>query len=106
MSESENIRRAIRAHIANIMKWDIASVVNDYASDAVIVLPNGSIKGHDGIAAMFAQSPRVTGLIIDAESYVGPIALITYHADGFSFAADTFIVRDELIAVQTIAIHQ
>ncbi|MFE9500721.1 nuclear transport factor 2 family protein [Streptomyces collinus] len=88
---------------------DIDGVVDDYASDAVIVNDlYGTVQGHSAIKELFHTLltevfPPENTVAHTCEIITGPLAFYTWRSDNASFGTDTFVVEDGKITLQTFA---
>ena len=101
-------------HLESFGAGDIPAIMSDYADNAVVFLPNGILKGKaeitglfDALVAEFGQEGVVFNLkhsAVDDE-----VAYIIWNAEtpnnSYTFATDTFLVKDGKIMVQTIAFN-
>ena len=84
----------------------------DYA-DAVLITPDGALKGHAPIRSLFAQifantfPPDKTSLNLSKQVVDGEIAYLLWSGSSpyynIPFATDTFVIRDGKIVAQTFA---
>ena len=99
-------------HLVALGERDLDAIVMDYAEDAVIFLPDGTVSGTDAIRAAF-DSILSTAFLPGTEFEMklqlveGEAAYILWSADtptvSIPYGTDTFIVRDGLIVVQSYA---
>ena len=100
-------------HLRALGSGKLDEVVDDYVEDSILVTPDGTIKGLDGIRAAFEGflsgmfKPGTYELTFDARHVDGEVAYILWHAKCASAditqGTDTFIVKDGKILVQTFA---
>lgn len=97
------------ARLAAFQRGDVKTAIGHYREDAVIITPQGHVKGA-AIAAMmtalfdeFAQ-PGVTFELVN-KSEAGDVATFTWKARTnkmvYDFCAETYVLKDGKIAVQT-----
>jgi ketosteroid isomerase-like protein len=96
-------------HVDALGAGDLDEIVADYADDAVLITPAGTLRGHDSIRAAFAH---LLADIPDAawtlrtQVYEGDVLFLEWAADaGATFVEDgidTFIFGDGLIRLQTV----
>ena len=96
-------------HWDAVQSGDFDAIAADYAADARLMQPGQVHVGHDGCRAFFeALFANLAGFEARQESVTvaGDTVLLTWsgsHADGRTAAgADTFIISDNLIQVQTL----
>lgn len=96
-------------HIEALLASDLEGVMKDYTDDSVVISNLGGVaRGLDAIRASFSpvtDGGGIPGLEISVEHVDGDIAYVTWSAEGIPFGTDTFVVRDNKIAVQTAAMH-
>lgn len=97
------------ARLAAFQRGDVKTVIGQYSKDAVIITPQGQVKGA-AIAAMmtalfdeFAQPGTSFELVSKSEA--GDVACFTWKAKTsktiYDFCAETYVLKDGKIAVQT-----
>ena len=97
------------ARLSAFQRGDVKTVIGMYRDDAIVVTPQGNVQGA-AIAAMmtalfeeFAQ-PGVSFELI-ARSSVGDVANFTWrattHKTQYELCAETYLLKDGKIAVQT-----
>ena len=96
-------------HATVLVAGDLEGIVSDYADDALIITPDGVLRGKDGVREAFTT---LLGEVPDADwdvpiqVFEDDILFIQWSAvsekarirDG----VDTFVFRDGLIRVQTV----
>jgi ketosteroid isomerase-like protein len=100
-------------HLAAFGAGDVDEMLKDYTDDSRLITANGTIAGLGPLREAFTGilgglfAPGTYEFTVEAEHIEGEVAFITWHADCESadvpFGADTFLVRDGKIAVQTFA---
>jgi ketosteroid isomerase-like protein len=95
-------------HVQALVSRDLDAVVSDYAEDAVVFLPNGAFKGHEGIRACFtgimqALTPdMVKNMKVIKQAIDGGYAYVCWSSSpAIPFAGDTFCVTDGKIVMQS-----
>ena len=99
-------------HLACFAASDLEGTLTDYTGDSVLMTPDGAIHGlgsirtfFEGAFAEFGQPG--TKFTMRQMLVEGDCAFIVWDAETsantFELATDTFVVRDERIAVQTFA---
>ncbi len=96
-------------HWNAVQSGDFDAIAADYAADARLIRPEQVYTGHDGCHAFFkALFADLAGFEARQESVTvaGDTVLLIWsgmHADGRSArGVDTFVIRDNLIQVQTL----
>ncbi len=100
-------------HLAAFGAGDVNEILKDYTDESLLMTANGTIRGLGPLREAFTGffgglfAPGTYEFIMDAEHVEGEVAFITWHAACASsdvpLGADTFLVRDGKIAVQTFA---
>ncbi len=91
---------------------DLAGILSDYATDAVLFTPNGPLKGTDAIRplfqlifAEFGNSGTTFSMI--QQTVDGEFAYILWTAETansiYDMGTDTFVIRDGKIVAQSFA---
>ena len=106
-------RQVFDHHIRALMSGDLEGIVSDYGDHSVLIGPDGVVRGLKAIRETFAGylatlfRPGTYKLEADTVHVDGEIAFVVWHAHcqaaDITFAADTFVIRDGKIAVQTFA---
>ena len=108
-----DVPEVVRVHMDAVVCGDPAAMAADYAHDAVVERPEGSIVGREAIEEYFRGVPaRLAGGRVMFESVdVHEDDHVTFHwrivggpADG-SAGADTVVLRDGRIAHQRVQLH-
>lgn len=89
------------------------AIVDDYHQDACLITQAGIFKGKEAIRQYFVvflqnlPPNAVPRFSLDTLLVDGDIAMIAWHVGAdVPFATDTFVIREQLIASQTFAMHQ
>ena len=97
-------------HLESVLAKDVDAVVQGFAADAVIFGPDGPIRGREQIRAEFNESLQdLTTKFLDdfkvgRQDIYGEVVYFTWSAgDAFPLGAETFIIRNGKIIVQTLA---
>jgi ketosteroid isomerase-like protein len=99
-------------HLKCFGENDLDGVVADYSSDAVLFVPDRSLKGPEAIKpffqAFFAEFAKPGASFSMRQRYVeGEYAYILWSAEtadnSYEAATDTFVVRDGKIVAQSFA---
>jgi hypothetical protein len=105
---NEQAEKTLLRHWQAFGAGDIEAIMADYAEDAVLITPDGVVKGQAQIQSLFVQMftnmfpPDKTKQVVDGE-----IAYILWSGSSpyynIPFATDTFVIRDRKIVAQTFA---
>jgi ketosteroid isomerase-like protein len=99
-------------HIKCFGEGDLAGILSDYASDAVLFTPEGPLKGPDAIRpffqAMLAEFGKPgTAFSMNHRSVEGNYAYVLWTAETvdnvYELGTDTLVVRDGKILAQAFA---
>ena len=97
-------------HLQAMLETDVDAIMRDYTEASVLVTPQGQLAGLAAIRSFFAQfiasSPPelLKAITLTHQEITGEIAYIIWKAEPFiPFASDTFLIRDDMIVVQTFA---
>jgi hypothetical protein len=96
-------------HGRAVSEGDLDALVADYAEDAVVITPQGVVRGRPAIVeaftAMLGQIPDAK-LDVSTQVYADDILLVEWSATGstarITEGADTFVFRDGEIRAQTV----
>jgi ketosteroid isomerase-like protein len=110
---NQETERTLVRHWQAFGAGDVEAILADYAEDAMLIAPDGPVKGHAAIRALFANvfanmfPPKSTSLSLDKQIIVGEIAYIVWSGRSefyrAAFGTDTFVIRGGKIVVQTFA---
>ena len=99
-------------HLKCFAEYDLEGVLADYASDAVLFVPTGPLKGPDAIRPLFEGlisefAKPGSSFTVQQRCVDGDHAYILWTAEtadnSYEFATDTFVVRNGKIAAQSFA---
>jgi uncharacterized protein (TIGR02246 family) len=109
----ETTRQVFEHHIGALGAGDIDGILGDYTEDSILIGPDGALKGRQAIRGFFEGvlatlfKPGTYEFTMDTLHVAEDIAYVVWHANcapaDIVFAADTFVIRDGKIAVQTFA---
>src|SRR5262245_38210481 len=112
-TQVDTARQVFEHHLAAFGAGDLDGILSDYADDSVLIGPDGPLKGRQAIRGFFEDvlaslfEPGTYEFTMDTMHVVDDVVYIVWHANCASadivFAADTFLIRDGKIAVQTFA---
>jgi ketosteroid isomerase-like protein len=99
-------------HLKSFAEYDVDGVLADYASDAVLFVPTGPLKGPEAMKPLFAAlvaefAKPGSSFTMQQRSIEGDHAYIVWTAEtadnSYEFATDTFVVRNGKIVAQSFA---
>lgn len=99
-------------HIKSFGEGDLKGILSDYAPGAVLITPDGPLKGPNAIKpffqAMIAEFGKPgTAFSMKKQIIQGDYAYVIWTAETadnvYEFATDTLVVRDGKIAAQSFA---
>jgi ketosteroid isomerase-like protein len=100
-------------HLQVIGAGDLDGILSDYTDDSILIRPEGAVKGRQAIlgflegilASLF--KPGTYEFTMDTLHVVDDVDYVVWHANCAAaeivFAADTFVITNGKIAVQTFA---
>jgi ketosteroid isomerase-like protein len=100
----------VNRHLKYFGQADLKGTLSDYAPDAVMFTPNGTLRGPDAIRPLFQALIAEFGkpgasFNMKVQSVVGDYAYIVWSAETadnvYELATDTFVVRDGKIVAQS-----
>jgi ketosteroid isomerase-like protein len=107
-------RDVLHHHLAAFGAGDVDEILKDYTEDSILMTAGGTIAGLGPLREAFTGffgglfAPGTYEFTLDSEHIEGEVAFISWHATCASsdvpLGADTYLVRDGKIAVQTIAV--
>ena len=110
---SEQTEKTLLHHLQAFGVGNVDAIMADYSEDAVLITPDGTLKGHAQIRSLFEQifatmfPPDSTSLTLVRQVVEGDIAYILWAASSSHYHAplgtDTFVMRDGKIVAQTFA---
>lgn len=99
-------------HLECLGKLDLAGTMADYSDDATLFTPGGPLRGSAAVRRFFAElfeefaKPGMSHELL-RQDVSGDIAYIVWTAETadnhFEVAADTFVIQNGKIAIQTFA---
>ena len=99
-------------HLKAFAEYDLAGILADYSSDAVLFVPTGVLKGPDAIKPLFEAliaefAKPGSSFTMQQRRIDGDHAYILWNAETadnwYEFATDTFVVRHGKIVAQSFA---
>ena len=110
-SASEQTLAVLKRHLSAVESKDVDKIMKDYTEESVLFTPEGVVHGPIEIRAFFegffdSLSPEgLEDFTMMRQDVEGEIAYILWASEPYvSVGTDTFIVRDNKIAVQSIAV--
>ena len=112
-TEVDTARQVFEHHLATFGAGDLDGIVSDYGDNSILIGPDGARKGTQAIREFFEGvlaslfKPGTYEFTMDTMHVIDDVVYIVWHARcakaDIVFAADTFLIRDGKIAVQTFA---
>ncbi len=100
---SDDTLKVLERHGAAARANDLDAVMADYTEDAVLISPrHGVLRGAE-IRTFFEHPADLTGFEVTALFIDDAVAFFTWRTDAVAFGSDTFVLRGDKIAVQTVA---
>jgi ketosteroid isomerase-like protein len=99
-------------HLKCFRDGDVDAILADYASDAVLFVPHGPLKGRDAMRPLFEGlvsefSKPGSSFTLEEQWIDGDHAYILWTGEtqdnSYEYATDTFIVRNGKIVAQSFA---
>ena len=99
-------------HLKCFLGLDLEGILADYAQDAILFTPLGTLKGRDSIHALFQTlfaefSKPGFFAAMEGQFVEGEYAYILWNAQSadktYETATDTFVIRDGKIVAQSFA---
>jgi ketosteroid isomerase-like protein len=112
-TNNEQTEKTLLRHWQAFGAGDVEAIMADYASDAVLITPDGPLKGHAQIRSLFEKvfanmlPPNSTSLNLAKQVVEGELAYILWSGSSAlynaAFCTDTFVMRSGKIVAQTFA---
>lgn len=106
-------RAVFDQHIDALRRGDLDVLMTHFTDDSTLIGPDGVTKGVPGIRAVYnffltgLLKPGTFEIDLDKVHVDGDVVYVLWHARcngaDVSFAADTFVIHDGKITVQTFA---
>ncbi|PYX26795.1 MAG: nuclear transport factor 2 family protein [Acidobacteria bacterium] len=110
---SEETEKTLLRHWRAFGAGDVEAIIADYAEDAVLITPDGLLKGRAEIRSLFTKifvsmfPPKSTSLSLAKQIVEGELAYILWSGSSSlysaAFATDTLVIRGGKIVAQTFA---
>jgi hypothetical protein len=102
-------QEAFQHHGEVLVAGDLEGIVSDYSDDAIIITPDGVLRGKNGVRQAFEKLlgdlPSANWELVST-NFADDILLLEWKATSEKTKAedgiDTFVFRDGLIRVQTV----
>src|SRR2546429_6230169 len=101
---NEETEKALLRHWQAFGAGDVEAIMADYAEDAVLITPDGPVKGRAEIRSMFVKifadmfPANSSSLVLTKQIVEGELAYILWSGSSSlysaAFATDTFVIRD------------
>ena len=112
-STRTNDSRFIEHHLGALGAGNLDAILSDYADESILISPDGALRGRQAIRGFFEGAlaslfkPGTYEFTMDTQHVADDVAYIVWHANcasaNIAFAADTFLITNGKIAVQTFA---
>jgi ketosteroid isomerase-like protein len=112
-TQVETTRQVFEHHLGALGAGDLDGILSDYADESMLIGPDGALKGKPAIRGFFESvvaslfKPGTYEFTVDTLHIADDVVYVVWHANCASvnivFAADTFLIRNGKIAVQTFA---
>jgi len=113
MSANRSVVEAVVGnHLQAFFRKSIDGVLEDYAEDAVLIVPGGALQGRNEIRKFFTAfiggmpAGFLESFKMQRQEFVGEVGYIVWQSSPWvSLGTDTLLVRDGKIRMQTFAAH-
>jgi predicted ester cyclase/ketosteroid isomerase-like protein len=112
-TRGESTQQVFEHHLRVLGAGDLDGILSDYTDDSILIRAEGPVKGRQAIRGFFQGvlaslfRPGTYEFTIDMLHFADDVAYVVWHANCTSadivFAADTFVINNGKIAVQTFA---
>lgn len=112
-TKDEQSKKTLLRHWQGFVTGDVEKIMADYADDALLITPEGTLKGRTQIRSLFTEifanmfPPVGSSLNLAKQVIEGEMAYILWSGESSQykapFATDTFLIRDGKIIAQTFA---
>jgi ketosteroid isomerase-like protein len=112
-TQVETTRQIFEHHLGALGAGNLDAILSDYADDSILISPDGVLRGRPAIRGFFEGAlaslfkPETYEFTMETVHVADDVAYIVWHANCASadivFAADTFLIKNGKIAVQTFA---
>ena len=110
--ETRSVKEVLEHHVEALGRGDVEEVLLDYAEDAIVINPNGIVRGKKKLRDFFMDSvenvlPPDSDFEMLCTRVEGEVAYIMWRAESrfyrIPLGTDTFIIRKGKIVEQTFA---
>jgi uncharacterized protein (TIGR02246 family) len=112
-TQVETARQVFEHHLGAFSAGDLDGILSDYTDDSILIVSDGALKGRQAIRGFFEGvlaslfTPGTYEFTMDTLHVVNDVVYLVWHATCASadivFAADTVLIKNGKIAVQTFA---
>lgn len=109
--DTSDTAATVARHIRAVLSGDVEATLQNFVEESVVITPDGVVKGLSAIRrdteAFFTTAPpeMIRAIQIVRQDAEGEIGYLLWKAEPFvTLAAETFLVRDGKIRVQTFAV--
>jgi len=109
----DTTRQVLDHHLRAFGGGDLDGILDDYTDDSILIGADGVLKGRQALRGFFEGvlaslfKPGTYEFTMDTLHVVEDVAHIVWHSNcapaNIVFAADTFLIRNGKIAIQTYA---
>jgi ketosteroid isomerase-like protein len=108
----QSTQEILEHHLKCFVGVDLDGIIADYAPDAILFTPAGTLKGREAIKALFQTlfaefSKPGFSATVQKQSVEAEYAYILWNAQSadntYAAATDTFVIRDGKIVAQSFA---
>jgi ketosteroid isomerase-like protein len=103
MMSSDDTMKILERHGAATQANDLDAVMADYADDAVLISPRHGVLRGSEIRTFFEHPSDLSGFEVTSLFVDDDVAFFTWRTDAVAFGSDTFVVRDDKITIQSVA---
>jgi ketosteroid isomerase-like protein len=111
-TQSRSTADILSHHLESVVAKDVDAVLSDYATDAVLLTPDGQFVGKEAIGKFVSDftlllTPEfMANFALTRQEIVGDVAYIVWNSgDAVPLATDTLVCSNGLINIQTLAIY-
>jgi uncharacterized protein (TIGR02246 family) len=112
-TQVETTRQVFEHHLGALGAGNLDAILGDFTDDSILITPDGALKGRQAIRGFFDGvlatlfKPGTYEFTMDTLHVADDVAYLVWHANcataNIVFAADTFLIKNGKIAVQTFA---
>jgi ketosteroid isomerase-like protein len=113
-AEPSTTEKIVTHHMTAVGSGDIDAIVSDYADDAIVISPNGVIKGKKAIHGFFEQlikgPNKMPPIELTKQNFEGDVGYVAWIQNagmaGETQGSDTFVLHNGKIVAQTVWLIQ